>query len=209
MRGLKRSPLSVSIPMLAFNPVFTAFFSIFFDKRWPDFLGWVGIMLVSAGFYLSRLSKNNGRFDVLQPIKQLKHEPGAQAILGVALLWSLGIHFQKIIIQGSSTVFASITGPAAGALMLFLIGQGTGRIHFTHLRKYFQSLFSTGLFHALSNLAFMQALESGYTPYAAAVKRSNIVFSSVLGSLFYGEAFDRKKAVGITCMVLGIVALVV
>lgn len=90
MKGLKLSPLSVSIPMLSFVPVFVTIFTIIIERIPPTLIGWTGIILITAGLYISRLNKETIRKNFLLPILNLKEEPGALCMLGVAFIWGLG-----------------------------------------------------------------------------------------------------------------------
>ncbi len=92
MRAIKLSPLSISIPMLAFNPIITAFLAVFFDHRFPSPLGWAGIGLVCIGLYCLRLTKDVIKKGLWYPLLRILDEPGAVAMLGVSLIWAVGAH---------------------------------------------------------------------------------------------------------------------
>jgi uncharacterized membrane protein len=208
MYAIRSSPLSVTIPMLAFNPLLTAIFSIWFDHRFPSFIGWSGITLICVGLYFLRLDKATLHKGFLYPIIRLKDEKGALAMLGVAVLWSIGSHFNKIIIQNSSPIFTAFTITGFGSIVLLGIAFIRTRVTMALLVDHAKRFWSVGIFHGMSELSLMEGLFLGYTPYVVSVKRLSMLFSSIMGKIIFKESISRSKAFGICLMFIGVVLLI-
>lgn len=207
MRAIKLSPLSLSIPLLAFNPVFTAFFAIFFEKRFPDTVGWMAIIAITIGLYLLRFNHTHTKTSLLEPLLSLRREPGSLAMLTVALIWSVGTYVNKIGIQGSSPIFFAFSITGVGAFVLFLIALFKGAFHPKVSRTTWLLLLPIGILNGLSELALMYALTTGFVPYVVAIKRINILWSSLIGVFFYKESLSRVKLIGLLLMLLGVISL--
>lgn len=208
MKAVKISPLSVSIPMLAFNPIFTALFSIFFDKRWPSFYGWLGIILICLGLYFLRLKSETIKKGILYPILNIKNEPGALAMLGVAMIWSIGTHINKIVVDASSPLFFAFSATFVGAVILFVIAKLKGKFSVSTIRENFFQLGPIGVLNGFSELALGLALGVGYTPYVISIKRSSILWTSLAGKFLFKDTISKINFFGLALMFLGIIFII-
>lgn len=208
IKALKLSPLSVSVPMLAFNPVFTAFLAIFFDKRLPDFFGWLGIIFIGLGLYLSRVDERFFKEGPLYPFKKIGKEKGALAMLGVGFIWSIGAYFSKINSLGSSPLFFAFSSTLIGSIILFIFSRKKNVLHFNDLKNNFSNLALLGVANGAGELSFGAALSYGFTPYVVSIVRTSILWSSLAGWLFFKEKFTRVKAIGLILMFLGVLLII-
>lgn len=208
MRGVTLSPLYLSIPMMAFNPVFTTLLSIFFDHRFPDALGWMGIIFICVGLYLLRLKKEVTKKGVLYPILNIRNEPGAISMLGVALIWSLGVHVAKIQTLASSPLFFAFTVTVCGTVVLFFLAKIKAGMNFQMVKNYLLQLGLLGFLNGFAELVRGMALQIGYTPYVVAIARSNIIASSLGGKIFFKEKFSRINIAGLILMFAGIILII-
>jgi len=206
-RAVKLSPLSISVPVLSINPIFTALLSWFFDKRLPDGLGWLGIIIICIGLYLSRLEKDVLRQGIWSPLRSIFQDPGSLSMLGVAFIWSLGAHISKMTVVASSPIFAAVSFFILGSILLTLIGVFTRQFSLQLIQSQIGKLSLLGFFSGVSELAMNCAMAIGFTPYVISIKRSNIVWSSLLGKLLYQEKLSFIKLIGIMLMFSGIVLL--
>ena len=87
MKGIKLSPLSVSLPFLSFTPVFIILTGYFLLGERVSLYGAIGIGLVVMGSYIINLPL--AKTGILEPIKAIKKEKGSFLLLQVALLYSI------------------------------------------------------------------------------------------------------------------------
>lgn len=208
-QAIKLSPLSISVPILAFNPIFTALLSWFFDKRLPDTLGWLGIIFICSGLYLSRLDKEALRKEIWSPLRSIFQDPGSLSMLGVAFIWSLGAHVSKMTVVASSPVMAAVSFGTLGSILLFIIGKTSGRFNIKLIFSRLKQFTLLGILNGLSDFAMNSAMAVGFTPYVISIKRSNIIWSSIFGKILYQEPLPKIKITGIVLMFLGIIFLLV
>jgi len=99
-KALKISPLSLTIPFLAFTPVFLILTSYLMLRELPNFYGIFGIIFITLGAYILNISKIKEGF--WGPIKAIGREKGSLYVLIVAFLWSILSNIDKIGLRNSS-----------------------------------------------------------------------------------------------------------
>lgn len=209
MKAVKLSPLSITIPMLAFNPLFVTFFSAFFDKKLPDSFGWLGIIIICLGLYLLRLDLTSiKKFGLLYPIKKLFSDKGALYMLIVAFIWSWGIHVNKINITASSPQMFAFSATLSASLITFIIAFWQKQLSLKIIRSNFTNLSLIGFLNGLSELFLGAALNIGYTPFVTAIKRSNILISVITGKIFFEEGVTKFKLLGIIFIFSGVLLII-
>lgn len=209
MKALQLSPLSVAMPMLAFNPLFTALLSYFFDGTLPSISGWIGILLIGLGLYVLRLDSSVLKRGILSPLLSLRREPGALAMLGLALVWAIGAHNSKVLLVNSSPFFAAFTERVLASLALLVLSLWKVDHPFKQFRLHLKNLVKLGTLEGLVVSAQFMALSTGYTPYVFTIKRSNIMLSTITSKLFFGESMNVTKVVGVGLMFVGVVMLII
>ena len=126
LRALQISPLSLTVPLLAWTPVFTALLSFVVLGEVPQKAGFLGIFLVGAGSYVLTWE---GKGSPLGPIRALRRERGSLLMLTVALIYSLTSALGKLGVLYSSPVFfgfAYALFVTALYTVVFLLRAGAG-----------------------------------------------------------------------------------
>jgi drug/metabolite transporter (DMT)-like permease len=115
-RALASTDLSLSVPMLAFTPVFLILTSFFILGELPTIAGAAGILMVACGAYLLNLEYRNGRpISLSAPFRTLFRDRGVGSMLFVAFLYSISVNFDKQVVENSNPVFGSV-------IVFFLLG---------------------------------------------------------------------------------------
>ncbi len=207
MKALKLSPLSITLPMMAFNPIFTALLAFVFQGSIPDASGWLGVILISLGIYFVN-SKSMHLNAAIGNLQAIFNDKGAMAMLGVAFLWSLGAHFSKMRVDGSSALFSTFTGGLIGVMTTYVLAFiNRKRISIRVVVENYKNLLPMSGFYYIATITSSIALVNGSAAYVFSVKRSSIVFSSLVGKFFFGEHFTRWKYIGLFLIGMGIVAI--
>lgn len=210
MKALQLSEISKVIPLMALNPIFTATLAFLFDSTPISFYGWMGISFISAGMYVANSNLRLLKNDPFHPIKNIVKDRGAVAMLCVALLWSLGAHFSKMRVDGSSPLFSTLTGGFIGIVTTYIIAlYSKKKIQLQELNQHKKSLLPVGIFYFLATILSSFALQSGTATYVFAIKRGSIIGSLITGSLFFGEKISPNKLIGVIGIFIGVVLLVV
>jgi len=204
VRALSLSPLSLTVPFLAFTPLFMLVTSALVLGETPDARGLAGIVLVAVGAYAMNLDKARG--GILGPVKAIAKEPGSRIMLLVALLWSVSAVYDKVASVASSPAFytaffAAVAGVLyAPALVYGLRRQPVGRAMVPRL-------FLLGLICATMVLCQFTAIRLTLASCVIAVKRSGMLLSVILGGVLFRERARAVRLAGAALKIAGVVLI--
>jgi len=201
-RALQCGDLSLTLPMLAFTPLFLLVTSPLTLGEFPEPGGLAGIALVVAGAYVLNLRES--RHGVLGPIKALFTHPGSRLMLLVAAVWSIGANLDKLGLQASSPALwvASVYTASALAIVPGVMARcrGVGR----QLARSPGPLLAAGILEAVGLFCQMHALLLTQVAYVIAIKRLSIIFGVLLGAAVFREPDLRQRLPGAIVMVIGV-----
>lgn len=206
IQAIKRSPLSLTIPLLSFTPIFlvlTAFIAL--GER-PGPLGLVGILLIVVGAYCLGLK---GRLrHVLDPLRYIGRERGSQMMLAVAFLWGVTAAADKAALMNTSPVFFVCTFHLLYAILYIPIVRWRAGPQMGQIFRRAPALSLFALLGAIMIVSQMTAARLILVSYVIAIKRAGMVFSILLGYLFFGERHLGWRLVAAGLMVIGVCCLV-
>ena len=198
-RAIQESPLGVTVPFLALTPVFlmgTAF--LILGER-PDASGAAGILLIAGGAYLLNVHARRG--GLLAPFGAVAREPGSRKMIAVAAIYSVTSVLGKVAILHSSPAFFGVVYfpmlAAASLPFLAALRGGPGLRALLSQPRLFAAI---GLVQTLMIFAHVHALALVEVPYMISVKRTSLVFSVVLGRIFFGEEHTPQRLAGAAAM---------
>lgn len=206
--AVRISPLSVTIPMLSFTPVFTALVAQPLLGEVPSPREWLGILIVVGGAFLLNLRRDDLRSPRAWALSLLR-ERGALLMLVVALLWSITSTVDKMGMERSSLAFHAliqVSGVSGGLLLWLLLRR--------QVRSLGQACRTPGLL--VSSIAFgtlalgfqLAAYETLHVSLVEALKRAvGMSAAVVLGRLFFRESMTAFRLVGIAIMLAGTLLL--
>lgn len=200
--AIKISDLSLSIPMIAFTPIFLLITSPLMVGEFPAPSGLFGIVLIVAGSYVLNIKEK--RRGLLAPYRALIYDKGPKMMLGVAFLWSITANLDKIGIQNSSPFFWVMTlNFCTSMLMLPIVLWKTRDL--TEIPRNVGKLTLIGFFISMVAMTQMTALTMTLVPYVIAVKRTSIVLSVLAGHIFFKEKGLQERLTGVLIMIAGVV----
>jgi drug/metabolite transporter (DMT)-like permease len=202
LKAIKISPLSKCFPMLSFSPLFVIFTAFAINGQLPNAYGVVGIVLVVTGIYSINIHKH--REGWLEPFKELRREKGSWYMIGVALIYSFTAAIFKVGSEHSSPYFFSTTTHVFAAIIFLtvLLWKGGGRLK--AFAKNVKGLAPVGFFNSFQILLYALAIETVIVPYAIAVKRTSIIWSILLGAIFFKEKGLHRHLVSGALIVTGL-----
>ena len=205
LKAISRSPLSLTAPLLAWTPVFTAAVSAVVLRELPSAAGTAGIALVVAGSWLLYAREGGTAAEAL---RLLAREEGARLMFLVALIFSATSALGKLGLMHSSAAFF---GPAyvaalAACLAATAIARGEGRAMLAELRPN-RWFFAIGAGVAAMTLLHFTAMALTKVAYMIAVKRSSLLASVVIGRVCFGERGLARRLPGAALMLAGVVIL--
>jgi drug/metabolite transporter (DMT)-like permease len=201
MKALKVAPLSLSIPFLAFTPVFVILTGWIVLGEKISVWGSAGIVLIVAGSYVLNLSKMAAGW--ASPLKAAFEEPGSRYMLLVSFIFALTSTIGKLAVVNSEPVFFgmlySILLTAAMALLRPFLDTGPGGLPARPVAG-----FVLGLVVALTVIFHMVAISRIEAAYMIAIKRTSLLFSVLYGAFWFREEAIRERFAGAALMLAGI-----
>ena len=200
-RAVQLSPLSLTIPFLAFTPAFMIVTGAVFLGEMPNIWGIAGILFICLGCYL--LNFDTEKLDFLLPFKAICREPGSILMLTVSLIYSFAAVIGKLAILHSSPLFFTVgffvcMDIVLIALLLLFRKMRMDRMIDQPVKGLIAGALLTAhiVFHGFA-IALTPAA------YMIAIKRLSILFSLIYGVMFFGEVPKLLRIAGALLMFAG------
>ena len=207
MRAIQLSPLSLTLPYLAFTPVFTIIPGYMFLGELPNLWGGSGILLTVLGSFVLNLDPQATHAGLRSA--HLTREPGSILMLIVAFLFGFAVVIGKVAIVHSSVMFFTVLFFAALNLSMVLVLWMTGRVNL----RTFSEKPAKGV--AAGVLLFLHAVFHGWAVsltkvvYMISVKRLSILIGVLFGGVFFKEEDIPIRAAGTLLMLAGAVIIII
>ena len=205
LRAIALAPLSLTAPLLAWTPVFSAVVAAIALGEVPDTPGIVGVLLVAAGSWMLYAREGCTAFE---PLRCLARERGARLMFAVALIFSVTSALGKIGLTHSSAAFFGpvYVAALAACLALTAVLRGEGRAMVAELKPN-RWFFAIGAGVAAMTMLHFAAMSMTQVASVVAVKRSSLLVSVVLGRFFFDEIGLRRRLPGAAIMLAGVLIL--
>jgi drug/metabolite transporter (DMT)-like permease len=207
MRAITISPLSLTLPFLAFTPVFLIGTGLLLLGELPNGPGAGGIVLIIAGSYI--LNAESARAGWLEPLRAIGRERGSLLMLAVAFIYSLTTALGKMAIRMSTPVFFGAFYPALLALVLGVAYPLAGKADLRRLAiRPWMGLF-LGVVYAAMFVSHALAISLVQAAYMIAVKRVSLIFGVAYGGVLFREKHIGQRLAGAALMAAGVAVIVV
>ncbi len=207
-KAIKRSELSVTVPLITLTPLFMLLTSPLMIGEFPSMMGIVGIVLIVTGTYISNLSQDNKNF--FAPFVSLVKNQGSRYMLIVAFLWSITANIDKIGVEETSPVFWAFTKDFLILLYLFpiLVVKSHKPLRQINHRKW--GLLLVGFFRSASVLTQMYALQFILVAYVISIKRASSIFIILFAFFYMNEKKNfRNRMIGIIIILAGLFVIAI
>jgi uncharacterized membrane protein len=201
MRAIRDHPLSLTLPYLAFTPVFVILTGYLLLGEQVDPSGMLGIALVFAGAWV--LNQKHARIrdwrSWVAPLAAILYEPGSRMMLGAALLYSLTSAMGKGAMRYMDpSLFGAFYFVLLGIAAIVLFAVPKPRVLVLVWRRPWAvlvvSLLNAGMVY--THFLAVQLVE---VAYMIAVKRTSLLFGILFGALFF-----RERGLGIHVLAGGL-----
>lgn len=203
LNAIKISPISLSVPFLAFTPIFMILTGFWVLGETINLWGGFGTGLIVIGSYILHFKKNQLNFSA--PFSAFIHEKGSWYMLIVAVLFAFAAVIGKKAILHSSPLFFSYSFFLVFNILILMGLFVRGKNNWQKIiRNSPKGLWLGGLlmihisFHAL-------AISISTAVYMVAVKRSSILFSVLLSWLLLKERDIHYRGLGTLIMFVGMI----
>jgi len=204
MKSISASPVSLSMPFLAFTPAFMLLTGFLILGELPGLYGILGILLIVTGAYI--LNIKNKRQGLFAPFKAILDEKGSVLMLIVAVIYSItSVLGKKAIINSSPLFFSGFYVPFI-ALMLFPIAFKKSN----NIKQIFKkpgALIMLGVLTGLTSIFDFIGISMIDAAYLISVKRVGILVSTILTYFVFKEDHIREHLIGAGLMVVGVAVI--
>lgn len=125
----------------------------------------------------------------------------------VFLSLGIGSVFDKIGVANSNAYFFALINYIAISTMLFFIALIKAKKHFNQLAKYWRQFLLIGSVVAGYTILYMLALEESFASYAIAIRDASIIFTIILGYLFFKEKDLKQKLAAAVIIAVGLILI--
>lgn len=205
VRALQISPLSLTVPILGFGPVFLLIVPaiILGERIGPQ--GILGVVLVAGGGYLLNLDRR--RFGIWEPLLAIVRDPGPRLMLVTAALYAVTATVGKLALLHSSAEWFAGFYYTAIAIAFFPVAAVRARRSPQAFFRRPGPFLAIGALMAVMMVCHNLAIARAPVAYMISVKRLSLVFAVLYGGLWFRELNLRDRLLGVTVMCAGVVAI--
>jgi drug/metabolite transporter (DMT)-like permease len=203
LRAVQRSPLSLTIPYLAFTPALLLLTAWVVLGELPSVRGACGVLLVTLGAFVLP-----GVRTWRAPLAALAREPGSRLMLGVALIWAVSSALDKRAVGWASPTYYGglVFGLSAVATLGYTVLYQRAELRAARAQWPWLTAAAVGSAGALwAQYASYATLPVSYT---IAIKRAGMLGSVLIGWRFFGEGELGPRLVGASIMLAGVLLIV-
>src|SRR5690554_2059739 len=207
-KAIKRSELSVTVPLITLTPLFMLLTSPILIGEFPSGLGVVGIVLIVAGTYISNISDDSKKF--FAPFVSLMRNQGSRYMLLVAFIWSITSNIDKIGVEETSPIYWAFTKDFVILIYLIPIVLWKSKQPLLQIRNRRWPLLMVGFFKSTSVVTQMFAIQFILVPYVISIKRASSVFIILFAFFFMKERENfRNRLIGIIIIMIGLLSIAI
>ncbi|MFA4858090.1 MAG: DMT family transporter [Candidatus Margulisiibacteriota bacterium] len=205
LKALRLSPLTLTLPFLSFTPVFVIVTSRLILGEKISALGMAGVALVVLGSYW--LNINEVKKGFFAPWLAIGREAGSRWMFLVAFIYGINVVLGKQMIILSDPNFFALVFPliiffGLTPFLLFRLKSGQSKFNLNPGRLGLYCL--AAIFLGLTIIGHFNAVSMTYAAYAISLKRTSILFGSLMGLVFFKEKNAFSRLVGIGIMLAGV-----
>lgn len=202
MKALKSSPLSLSLPFLAFTPLFVLLTGWVLLGEKISQTGFYGIVLIIAGSYSLNFSQIGSGF--WAPFKSIFKEPGSRLMLLAASIYAFTSTLGKLAINHSHPLFFPALYYLLLSSVMMLLFPLTKTSKPSRLIQRPMAALLVGLIGAVSLYCHMLAISQIQVAYMISVKRTSLFFGVLYGALWFKEDKVWERLFGVALMISGV-----
>lgn len=202
MKALKASPLSLTLPFLAFTPGFVIVTGWLVLGEKITAGGFLGIVMIVTGSYVLNLSKVTSGF--LGPFRAIAREPGSKLMLLVSFIYAFTSVIGKLaVLHSNPYVFGSLYNITLTALMVALIPFSRAADPVKEITKKPFAGLMLGAAVSISVFSHFIAISMVQAAYMISIKRMSLLFGVLYGAWLFREERIMERLTGAVLMLIG------
>jgi len=205
MKAIQHSDLSLTVPFVAFTPLFMLVTSPVLIGEFPNIWGLCGVILIVLGSYLMNFKTQQKSF--FMPFRLLLKEKGPRFMMIVAFLWSISSNFDKMGVKNSSPLFWVVSISVLLTLFMFVLAVFKSKRQLVQLQSNFTGLLPVGIFTALTLIFQMLAIDMTLVAYVISIKRLSALIGVFMGYFIFKEKGIKSRLIATVIMLLGVLII--
>lgn len=205
--ALKHLPLTIVSPIRSAGPFFTVLGSLFLYHEMPNLWQWIGFVLIIGSMLVyARIGKIEGI--------NFKNNKWIWGIIGATFFGSSSGLYDKFLIQQNGYEAQTVQWWFFVYVVLFMISICLivwlpNRIQYGGF-KWSWTIPVIGLLMVLSDFTYFRGLQEPGTMIIlmSAIKRSQILFTVIIGGLVFNEKNKRQKLIPLLGVLSGVILLI-
>ncbi|QFR39376.1 DMT family transporter [Candidatus Gracilibacteria bacterium 28_42_T64] len=202
-KALQSEDISYISPLNGLITVGVLLLGFILLKETPNLFGILGVFIILFGVYFLNFQKYHTNF--FEPIKHIFTNKGSQFFLITVVCYSFTNIFDKIGVLETYPIFWLFI---MNIFLFFTSLFGflkTYKKDIQYIKNSYLVLIGTFVFYAIGHIAQMTAIQYIFIGYMSAIKTAGMLFTIILGGIFFKESnLPRKFLIGIF-IVLGVV----
>ncbi|MDH5445044.1 MAG: DMT family transporter [Gammaproteobacteria bacterium] len=203
--AIRDAPLHLTLPYLAFTPVFNILTGYLVLDEVISLEGGLGILCIVIGTYLLNLDhvKKSG-MNYLAPFRAIVTLRGSRLMLLASIIYSLTSVYSKQAIQYSTPLaFGAFYFTIIGCLLVVMVLL-TQPATVTHIARRPRPSLVVGGLMAIMVVTHFMAIAQVEVAYMIAVKRTSLIFGMLLGAWMFRDMNFRQHLPAGILMVAGV-----
>lgn len=205
MHAIKVSPLSLTVPHLAFTPAFILATGYALLGETSSLAGFLGVLTTVAGSYV--LNSTSRGQPLFAPFRTILGDSGSRTMLLVAAMYSITSVMAKRAILRASPVYFGVSFSIVFNSFLLAAFFMTGKVSPKSMFRNVPCALVLGVLFFFQIVVNNIAMSLTKVAYVIAVKRLSILFSVLYGGILFHEGQLPKRLVGAMIMVAGAVVI--
>ena len=202
MKAIKVSPLSLTLPFLAFTPVFIIMTGrLLLGERLSPW-GILGICLIVTGSYCLNLSHIRTGF--FAPLKAIIKEPGSWMMLLVSFIYSITSVISKLGILHTNPYFFGITYFTALTILMVALAPFIQKFTARNLIRFPLKGMILGFIFGVMIFSHVLAISMVQVAYMISIKRTSLIFGVLYGAWLFQEEKIGERLFGTIIMIGGV-----
>ena len=204
IEAVRRSPLSLTIPLLSLTPVFTTILAIPLLGETPELRQWAGIGAVVVGAFWLNLGR--GSLSIADAWNGFVREPGSRLMVAVSLMWSLAMPLDKMAVGIAGPSFHGVVLNVGVAVALVVMAIVRGRLSEFRDLRHRPGLMLFGILISVVALGLqLMAIKIVWVGFVETMKRGVGSFLALLwGRLIFDEPFEPQRLIAVALMGIGV-----
>lgn len=202
--AFKSSPLGLTVPFMAFTPVFVLLTGFLILGEQPSTAGASGVLITVVGSYILHLDSTSG---LLGPFRAIMRERGSVLMLGSALVWSVASVLGKKMILLSSPIYSGCVFFVIHNAFLVLTLYALRQFTWSDLRLRPRHTLGVGLILYVHIIFHFLAVSMTAVAYLVSLKRLNGLIALGYDTAFFGYRMTGQRLAGTVLMTAGAVTI--